>query len=58
MLQYYVLGIVGELEERSLACKHLNTVEIICWQGDHNVDSLEAFLLESGITHGRIHIKH
>ncbi|KAK3161040.1 hypothetical protein QOZ80_1BG0070850 [Eleusine coracana subsp. coracana] len=58
-LKKYGSEIMGELGKRSFTCEHLNIVEIICWECDHQVvNSLEKFLLASGITPSQIHIKH
>ncbi|KAK3161039.1 hypothetical protein QOZ80_1BG0070840 [Eleusine coracana subsp. coracana] len=51
-------GFIGELGKGSFTCEHLNIVEIICVERDQVVNSLEKFLLASGITPGQIYIKH
>ncbi|KAL6902333.1 hypothetical protein ACP4OV_005209 [Aristida adscensionis] len=50
-------GLTGELRDRSFTCRHLNIVQIICTKPNPVVDSLEKFLLGSGITSGQIRIK-
>ncbi|KAL6839107.1 hypothetical protein ACP4OV_031161 [Aristida adscensionis] len=50
--------IMGELKERSFTCEQLKIVEIVCIERDPIVNSLEKFLLDSGITSCQIHIKN
>ncbi|XP_062201973.1 FBD-associated F-box protein At1g66310-like [Phragmites australis] len=48
----------GELRERSFTCEQLKIVKIICSERNPVVDSLEKFLVASGITSGQIRISH
>ncbi|CAD6212266.1 unnamed protein product [Miscanthus lutarioriparius] len=50
---------IGELEERSFSCEHLDSVDIVCWgvqELDPVLDNLVELLTENGIEPDEIHI--
>ncbi|XP_012701633.1 putative F-box/FBD/LRR-repeat protein At1g78760 isoform X1 [Setaria italica] len=51
-------ALMGEQGNRSFACEHLMTVEIICSEHGPMIDRLKELLLGSGMTPCQIHIRH
>jgi len=50
---------IGELEERSFSCEHLDSVDIVCWEvqeHDPVLDNLVEVLTENGIERDEIDI--
>jgi trehalose utilization protein len=50
---------IGELEERSFSCEHLDSVDIVSWgvqEHDPVLDDLVELLTKNGIERDEIHI--